>query len=294
MDDITQILQLLSKKSLVTVFAGTLVSIDSSGCYVDCGGGRTPARTVGSYLPEINEPVWVFYVDGQPYVFGSAVPKPGQGQVVSVAANLVTLSTSFGNVTVPFMRGITPTVGDMWKLLWQGGGFAVAPMSTSPLPPVAPPAPGGGVSNHVDTFRARGDSGSYSSSYGGWNQAQIISADHWQGLWTFGSSVSDTVPASAAISLVELYISVQTVNVTANSNISLHAYQTRPGGAPSYGASVSLPLTPGWLVLPNSFGDSLKSGGGFAGVGLNHGGQTYLSSITQDGQSGALRITSSY
>ncbi|MEF2977276.1 hypothetical protein [Subtercola sp. YIM 133946] len=182
---------------------------------------------------------------------GAAVPKPGEGTITGVTGNWCTLSTDFGNVTVPYPVGTTPTVGDLWKLVWQGGGFAVAPMSTGSATITPPPNPGGGVSNHVDTFNAY-DAGSYSSTYGsGWSNPQVLSQDHWQGAWFYGTKIADTVPATAVIQKVEIHVSIQSQSA-GNPTFALHNYASKPGGAPSYGTSQSFPLAGGWLTLPNS------------------------------------------
>jgi hypothetical protein len=43
-----------------------------------------------------------------------------------------------------------------------------------------------------------------------------------------------------------------------------------------------------------SIGNVLRNGGGSFGVGVDHGGYNIFPSLAQDGQSGALRITSVY
>jgi hypothetical protein len=290
MDEETQILALLNKKSSVVPLVGTFVSATLTGCIVDAGGGRIPAQFGTSYLPEINEPVWLWFIDGVPFMMGSATVKPGQGTVMSVSAGLVTLSTVFGNVSVPYASTLTPTAGQVMKLYWQGGGYAQSVMSTSPALPTAPPAPGGGgATSHTDTFTAV-DSGSFNSS---WWTPQVYASDNNLGAFFYGSKIADTIPSRAAIGRVEVYISAQ--QITGSSpNFALHAHQSKPGGAPTLTSSTAVPIAPGWVTLPTGWGDALKAGGGSSGIGLNHGGYSILRSLAQDGQSGALRIVSTY
>ncbi|QWT24935.1 hypothetical protein KPL76_06150 [Subtercola sp. PAMC28395] len=289
--DTQKLLIEIAKRTKFTSTVARMISATQTQMVVDSGGGPFTASVASDYLPEVNDTVIVWSFDGVHFVVGSAVMKPGQGTVVSVSGNFVTLDTVFGQVTVPFMRGITPAVSDVWMLSWNGGGKAVIPLSTSPVPGVPPPVTDGGAVQHVDTFTAV-DAGSY--GYGSWKRGQVISSDHWQGAWFYGSKISDTLPSSAVVTKVELYLSVAQIIVNANTNIALHGYQSMPGGAPSYGTSVSVPPISGWVTLPNSFGSALQTGGGSAGVGTNTGGWTNFSSLSQDGQSGTIRISSKY
>lgn len=288
-DETTQILTMLNKKSQITPLVGTFVSATSTGCVVDVGGGRIPARFGTSYLPEINESVLVIFIDGNPFLMGPALTKPGKGTVVSTASSLVTLSTVYGTVVVPYASTLTPTAGQVMKLSWQDGGFAHSVMSTSPVAAAAPSAPTAGATTHVDTFAAV-DAGSYMSS---WWTGQVYASDSNLGAWFYGSKIADTIPASAAISSVQVFVSAAQIS-GASPNFALHAYQSNPGGAPSFSSSTATPIAPGQVSLPNSFGDALKAGGASFGVGLNHGGYSILRSLAQDGQSGALTITSTY
>lgn len=288
-DEAGQILALLNKKSAVTTFVGTFVSATSTGCVVDVGGGRVPARFGTSYLPEINESVLVIFIDGNPFLMGPALTKAGQGTVVSTASSRVTLTTDYGPVTVPYASTLTPTAGQVMKLSWQGGGFAHSVMSTSPTAPTAPPAPGGGATTHVDTFTAI-DAGSYRSS---WWTAQVYASDTNLGAWFYGTKISDTIPATAVISSTQILISADQIS-GASPNFALHAHQSKPGGAPSFTGTTAQAISPGQLELGAAFGNALKAGGGSYGVGLNHGGYSILRSLTQDGQSGAITITSTY
>jgi hypothetical protein len=288
-DEITQILALINKKSAMLPLVGTFVSASATGCVVDAGGGRIPARFGTSYLPEINESVLLWFIDGMPFLMGPATAKPGQGTVVSVAAGLVTMSTALGNVVVPYASTLTPTAGQVMKLSWQGGGYAHSVMSTSPVAPVAPAGPGTGAISHTDTFTAV-DAGSYQSS---WWTGQVYASDSNLGAAMYGSKIADTIPSTAAIQSVQLYISAQ--QITGYSpNFALHPHQSKPGGAPSLSSSTAIAIAPGWVNLPASWGDALKAGGGFFGIGLNHGGYSILRSLAQDGQSMALRIVSTY
>lgn len=289
MDESTQVLMLLNKKSSILPLVGTFVSATATGCFVDVGGGRIPAQFGTTYLPEINDPVQVWFIDGVPFMMGSAVAKAGMGTVVSVAAGLVTLSTAYGTVTVPYDATLTPTAGQLMRLSWQEGGYAGSVMSTSPVVGIAPAPSGGGPTAHVDVFTAM-DAGSYQTR---WWTPQVYSSTGNLGAWFYGSKISGTIPAGATIQSVQVYIAAQQI-FGSPPNFALHAYQSKPGGSPTLTSSTAVGIAPGWVTLPSGFGDALKAGGGSYGIGVNHGGYQILKSLAQDGQSGALRIASTY
>ncbi len=296
-DDTDIVLRLLAGKSGVTILPGTFVSGTLTTYTVDVGGGRIPAKPLGGYLPEINEPVWVLFLDGgtgqarDTYVLGPTVTKPGKGVIASVASNLATITTAYGTVVVPYPSGATPVAGDTWKITWQGGGFAIAKMSVDPAPGTAPGAPAGGTTTHVDTFTAQ-DAGSFQS--GRWWTPEVWASDNNLGAWFYGTKIADTIPTGATIVKVEVYISPNQVYGNP-PNFALHNYQTKPGGSPTLTSVTAVGISgAGFVTLPTAFGTALKSGGGSAGVGVSHGGYNKFRSLAQDGQSGALRITSIY
>lgn len=290
MSDETDVLtRLISEKSKVVPLVGTFVSATATTFTVDVGGGRIPAVPATPYLPLVNEPVWVWFIDGTPYVVGPTVTKPDRGVVATVSGGMVRLVTDFGEVIAPYSANITPTSGQTMKLTWSGGAYAISVMSNSPAAPTPPPAPGTGVTTHVDTFTAL-DGGSFNSS---WSTSLFYASNTYLAAAFFGTKIADTIPASASVSAVEVYISPQQIQGS-NPNFALHAHQSRPGGPPTLLSSTPVDIAAGWIGLPTSFGNALKAGGGSFGIGLNHGGYNILRSLVQDGQSMAVRITSTY
>lgn len=287
------LIRLLNAKTKVRLLVGTFVSVSATGCQVDVGGGRIDARFGSGYLPQVNEPVnvWMFD-DDSTFVMGPTTIGAPQGTVVSVSSGMVTLTTDFGTVVAPYF-GSTPAAGQVMGLRWHGGPQALGVLSTSPPTPTPPPPPdsgSGAAVTHVDTFQA-GDAGSWNRN--GWQQAQVWASDSYSGAWFYGSKIADTIPAGSPILKVEIFLSVVS-RFGSPPNFGLHAYQTKPAGQPSYSALQPLAVTAGWFALPTGWGDSLRSGGGQAGVGVNHGGKNIFASLAQDGMSGALRITSVY
>lgn len=287
--------RILDGKSKVRPLVGTFVSFDGTGYVVDVGGGRIPASLGSAYMPVVNESVWVWFVDGQPFVMGPTVPKPSSGTVVSVASGLVTVSTVLGNSVMPYASTLSPTAGQIVNIVWNGsapsGGFATDVMSTSPAGGVAPAGPGGGPVTRSNQFIPL-DAGSYRSGDGWWSP-QVRAGVTNLGGWFYGTQIPDTIPASASILSVQLFVSPAQISGDA-PNFAVHPHATKPGGAPSLSSSTPVGVAPGWVGLPVGFGNALKAGGGSYGVGVNHGGNNIFKSMAQDGQSGALLITSVY
>jgi hypothetical protein len=167
-------------------------------------------------------------------------------------------------------------------------------MSTSPAGNTAPGGAVGTASSHTTVFTAL-DAGSFGPGTSGrWWTPQVYASDSNLGAWFYGSKISDTIPATALTQRVELYVGSASQISGSAPNIAVHGYGSKPAGAPTLSTIAAVGIAPGWVTIPSSIGDALKAGGGAAGVGLNHGGYNILPSLTQDGMSGALRITSVY
>jgi hypothetical protein len=273
----------LNAKADVRRLIGTFVSTDGVRGVVDVGGGRIPVDLSG-YTPEVDESVWVLFIDSTATVLGPTLQKPGQGTVTAAPANnLVPVSTTAGPFTLPYAAGLSLSAGQIVKLgAWNEGGFVFAVMSTTPAAGNPGGGPGAGTGDQVQVFSAI-DSGSYNGS---WWTGQVYASDSNTGAWFYGSKIADTIPDTAVIVSVELYLSpVQTE--FAGPNIGYHAAGTKPGGSLTIiGATPS--SAAGWVALPNYFGDFLKANVG--GLGCLHGGFNIYNSLAGDAQSGAVRI----
>ncbi|TFD74740.1 hypothetical protein [Cryobacterium fucosi] len=274
----------LADVTKLTRMVGTFVSTDGVRAVVDVGGGRIPADMAG-YLPEINEPVWVLFIDGTALILGPTKMKPAEGTVTGPpSGNLVPISTVAGAMSVPYASGLTLSAGQVVKLgAWSGGGFVGAIMSTSPPPPLAPAPPSPGPVNQSAVFTAV-DAGSYRS---GWWTSQVWASDSNTGAWFYGSKIADTIPNGAAITAAAIYISATQITGWP-PNIGYHSSAGKPGGNVSVGGASAVPVFNGWVNIPLSIVDYLKSNVG--GVGVASGGYSIFRSLGQDPSSGALRI----
>jgi len=134
MDQETLLARALANKSTVTPLVGTLVAASAAGFIVDVGGGRIPARCATSHTPAVNDSVNVWFIDGTPYVVAPTTPQADQGTVVSVGSGLVTVTTQFGDLTIPYSAALTPVAGQVLHLT---GKYADSVKSTSPAGGVA-------------------------------------------------------------------------------------------------------------------------------------------------------------
>lgn len=289
-DDVDAILRILGEKSTVTVRVGRYVGVSGGQALIDAGGQRFPVPfKSGGYVPDINESVWLESVDGSLFMTGPVVGKPGVGVVSTVADPLVTVTTDFGDFTMPYV-GVLPTSGDAVGISWSSSPWC-ARLSTSVDAPEPAPAPGGGSGTVQSvTFRALWAGTTHTT--GDWWQAQVWAADNNLGAWGYGSAIRDTIPAAAELVSLQVYVS-RVQQYGAAPNWALHDLPTR-SGVPSFtGLTAWHPSGNGWQTPPDAAAwfAALKAGGTARGIGFNHGGYSKFSSLAQDALSGAIAIS---
>lgn len=278
-------LKALGEKSNVRRVPGFFRGMDGNRAVVDFGGGRVPADMAMDGIPPVNEPVWILLIDNRdPLVLGYSVPKPGIGTVVAVDGNIATVDTVFGNIPVGMLAIVN--VDDVVLLTWnERGGTILGPWVSPSDPGVDPGAPGGGVKEYFPEFTAV-QSGSWRG--GRYWTPQVRAGDTNQGVYVYGTKIPDTIPSNASIKSVEIYISPASL-AGSTPNFALHSLGSL-SGAPSFGPQAAIGVGgTGWLPLPTSWGDLLKRGGGYLGVGVNHGGNSIFNPAGT-GQAGNIRI----
>lgn len=284
----TGVKKALADTSKVQRLIGTYVSNDGVRGTVDVGGGRIPADFCG-YVPHVNESVWVLFVNGTATILGPTKMRSGIGTVASApSGNRVAVTTDGGTETVPYASGLSLSVGQVVRLgAWNDGGFVYAVMSTTPVFQAPPANTGGGQTNFSQTFVAR-DSGSYRGGNGWWT-GEVWSSDNNTGAWFYGSSIADTIPNTATITRVQLYIAARQIQY-AGPNFGAHGSAGKPGGNISFGTGTqSVGIYNGWVDLPGFIGNYLRDNAG--GIGIDHGGYSIMKSIQQDASSGAVAIS---
>jgi hypothetical protein len=288
MDEVGVVQGLLDGKARVNTYLATFVSFTPDDMKFDIGPERISARSWTSYRPEVNEPVWVVSVNGRFFFVGAALSKPGQGEVLALVDDRAIVGTDIGDVTASVPESAELVPGSIVTLYWQGGAHVMTVLS-SPLPVVEPPpAPSTGATQHVDTFLAI-DAGTFGG--GNWKQRQVWASASTLGAWFYGTKIVDTLRA-AQVQKIEIFCTLTSVYGDPPV-FATHPHGSQPTGAPALSNSTPRAVSSGvWLELPVAFGQWLAANVG--GVGLNHGGFNKFRSLTEDPQSGALRITSIY
>lgn len=292
MSSADEVLRKLGGKSNVQILPGEYRGLSGLQVTVDFGGGLVPADSAMEGLPVVGDPVWVMTIDGHsPMMLGYTTPKPGNGTVTSATGNTANVSTAIGLIRdVPFPAGLLDetSVDAVVKLFWSEGPFILAVMSEAPA--VDPGEGGGGSSGGVqERLISAIQTGSYRSGSGWW-QSQVWASDGNLGIWGYGSQIPDTVPATAVPVSIEIWISPVLISGDP-PNFGVHGLGGTTGAPePTFALVTPVPVTGGWVRLPDSFLDALKAGSGFVGVGVAHGGFNKFASRDEDAQSGRLRI----
>jgi hypothetical protein len=286
-----EIQNLLNGKSKVRLYVGTFVGLVNRAATVDLVGGRvTGMSTATPYRPQVNDTVWVAFIDGVPLMLGPTVMPPDSGTVVTVSPETAVVTTDVGDIRATYNVGAAISSGQTVKLMWAAGAHIVGVMSSSPTPPTPPPPPV--IINpvpHIDVFTAV-TAGSWSEAYG-WAKQEPWAADNVLGAWFYGSKIRDTL-AGAAIQRIELFATPTQVKGAAPA-FATHLHAAKPPGSPLLSNPTPIAVGPAtWIELPVEFGQFLLDNIG--GIGLNHGGENKFRSLAEDPQSGAIRITSIY
>jgi len=294
---------------------GTIQTVTSTGYTVTVGSDTFTAFPAG-YIATAGESVRVMFLGTKgnevAYVLGPSVPYPTRGVIASVGTNTVNLTVSYApapwavdstTIKAGFTSPVTPSVGQKMAILWSGGPTAIGYGSPSAVgsEPDAPPAPATPTppapTTHVLTFRAT-NTGTWSQTSNDWFNSQVWASATCLGLWVYGSSIADTIPAAAdpTYSKVELYLSPDQIDGS-NPNFAIHNYASIPSGAPSLTTVSTQAARSGWITLETANGNGIFSAlnsGSAKGIGCNHGGFNIFNSLNSDGASGMLRITAAF
>jgi hypothetical protein len=193
-DPVSVIHKLLEGKAAVDMFQANYVSTNGTTMTVAINSSFFPAYPATPFRPQVNETVWVMFVDGVAYMLGPTTPWPGTGTVTSVAGGFATLSTDAGTITATYNSNDSLAAGQTVKIYWSDGPHVIGILATAAAPVTPPVNPGTTPTQHVDTFSAI-DAGSWSSGSGWW-QSEVWASDTTIGAWFYGTKISDAQRSS--------------------------------------------------------------------------------------------------
>lgn len=266
---------------------GTFVGPGTDGAVlVDFGEGSVSCSSAGFFEPLAGESVRCLQVGPVTVMIGPAAARTAIGTVTGTGSPTLTVLVGGVSYSLPYLLSYaSPTINDVVLIDWSSGGVVVGEVTAAPSSSYTPPA--GAVTTYTADFRAK-DSGSYQS--GSWNKLDVWCSDTNIGAWFYGTVIGDTIPNGAEIISVQVYVpEFYNAFPTSLATIGMHSLATK-AGAPTVTNAVTISKGTGWKTLPDSFGDSLKTGTR-KGLGTDHGGYHKFTSRSADADSGKLRIT---
>lgn len=273
-----------------TVRSETCVFVQMSGAYavVNVGPNTLTVPTVGWVPPVSGMTVQLEWRAGRPVVTGPARALSPFGVISAAGTPQATVEVDGDEYMLYLRDGYTPTIGDPVTVNWQTG--IIEGKITGSESPEPPPTSGGGSAPFSGLVTRAADSGRFQTSW--WGKAPWASSSN-DGIWVYGERNRDAL-RGANVTGVEIYLPLQ--QQIGNASIGLHPHPSIPGGAPSIGSLVNLPLgsRSGWVGLPSGWGNWLRDNNGGIGV-LAPGGSGYTkwAGVDTDGLSGALRFSGS-
>ena len=296
MSDVDALLRLVDGKSAVKVRQGQFVGLDGTHAVVDVGAQRSLASFWDGWsIPGINDTVNVLTVDGQSFMVGGVLPRPGVGVVATVGDPKVTVTTEVGVISMTY-AGEAPTSGDVVGIVWPGLGEPwCIKLATSPEEPAPAPNPGAGVGAKVQTvtFKAT-DTGSVAKGSGSWWQSRPWNSPSNYGCWFYGTAIRDTIPDDAQMLGFEMYLSWAARRWMGTLRWGLHDLSVKSGAPRVEGQAAWDPgRDAGWFTPPWAADwFTALARGTWYGIALNAAGsgKEEAKSRAEDPFTGALRI----
>lgn len=274
---------------------GTCVSIDwvNSLALVNVPGGQVSMPMVGT-APIPQRPCWVGFFGKTPICLGPA-PRSTMCTVSgSPSGGVVQVTGDDGGIyKVVYDARLTPASGNRVLVDWlESGGTILCVVSADPVtfdpntpaPPVV--VPGKKVTRTFNPTDSGSQSGSGSSGSGSFFTPRVFCSDSNVGGYFYGTQIASTIPDSASIISVELYLDEVTGYGDA-PHMGLHNLATKAGSL-AVSSSTAFSAGSGWKRF-DAFGTALKTGAS-KGFATGHGGYHVYNNAGIN-NSGACRIT---
>lgn len=273
--------------SVIGVYAGNANGLAT----VNVDDRQISMPALDNHWPIVGDRVRLLRVQKNYVLLGSVQQRSTVGRVSATGSPRCTVEYPAGSGVTALMgypKNVTPAVNDVAIIDWDGEAapsviaiVTTAAGQTSPVPPQAPPT----QSSFRQRFTAQ-NSGSFQN--GRWWTNLVYASASNKSAFFYGSKIADTIPDDATIDSVSVYLS-PTKNSGNQPRIGTHGYVSNPSGAPTINNLISLASASGWVGLPTSFGDQLKTGAQW-GVGFDGAGFAIFRGTQQDGQAGSLDI----
>lgn len=284
----------LAAVSRVSSVTGVFVAMVDGLARVNVQGATVDLRCDGWNPPIPGAPVRVETLNGIMRVVGPAQTLSPRGVVTaSLDAGVRAEVLVDGELYVlPVMAPYSPVVTDPVIINWQSGHVSGEEAAAPDVgDPGTTPSQGVGFKDLLIQATASGRYDDDAMNW--WGGAEVWASNNNDGIWAYGGR--HTALAGADISKVEIYLPL--IEQAGSCSIGLHPHPSIPGGAPSIGFLLPLPLggRGGWVQLDTSWGNYLRDNPN-AGIGVLSptGGFTRWRGVGQANTgpgSGALRFT---
>lgn len=288
MSDAEVVARRLAQQTTVRSETGQFVRMEGRFAVVNMGESTVTIPCVGVYPPRPGLPVRVDWVNGSPAVTGLVTPQNPFGTISAAGTPRASVLVDGTTYELYVMEPYSPTVGDSVAVDWDRY-LILGKVSGIDTPEVPGEAGGGGVPFDV-TVRAA-NSGRYQSGSGWWGSDPWASSSN-QGIWTYGSRISDAVGGGT---ITQALVFLPLISQVGLASVGVHDHASIPGGSPYIlpTSLITLPLggRNGWIALTPSVGQYLAAGG--RGVGVlapGGGGYTRWRGTASDAMSGAVRL----
>lgn len=286
MDATDRIAEQLARIPNVRSETAVFVRMDAGLAVINIGESTISLPCQGWNPPLAGMTVQVEWRNGRGIVTGPAATLSPVGVITGTGTPRATVEVDGVEYLLYMRAGYTPVLGHTVTVNWASGTIEgqVTGVDT-PTPPVEPGAP------TAQTFSDLGvrawKSGRYQSAWWGTDPWASNSND---GIWVYGSRIRDALKGA---NVTRIFVYLPLLEQAGNCSIGLHGHADIPGGAPSIGSLIALPIgaRSGWVELPAAWGNHLRDNDGGIGVTAPGGGLNRWAGVPMQPLSGALSFS---
>lgn len=287
MGSIDRIIDQLARVPSVRSETAVFVRMDASGFAVVNIGESTISLPCQGWSPPIaGQVVQVEWRNGRGIVTGPSSTQNPVGVITGTGTPRATVTVDGVEYLLYLRDGYTPTLGDQVTVNWSTG--IIEGKITGVDTPAAPVEPGAPTSQPFSDLGVRAWKSGRFQSY--WWGNDPWASDSNVGIWVYGNRIQDALKGA---NVTRIFIYLPLIQQVGSCAIGLHTHGDIPGGAPSIGSLVTLPLgsRAGWVELPSAWGNFLRDNLGGIGVTAPSGGYNQWTGVNLQPLSGALSFS---